>query len=154
MKKSLVTLVLCSFAFGLGLGVNNLAISANNAPKIGCVNVSKLLASSKVLKAATEQREKDTQAMLSWYNTASADIQKQKTPAAKQALVKKYESELNKKKKTIRDTYSKKVVEVDKQLDAVITQKSKSLGYTIVLRKDSVLFGGDDITNQIIPLVK
>lgn len=154
MKKSLVTLVLCSFAFGLGLGLNNLAISANNAPKIGYVNVSKLLASSKVLKAATDQREKDTKAMLSWYNTASADIQKQKTPSAKQALVKKYEAELTKKKKTIRDAYSKKVVEVDKQLDTVITQKSKALGYTIVLRKDSVLFGGDDITNQIVPLVK
>ena len=43
---------------------------------------------------------------------------------------------------------------VDKQLDTAITQKAKAMGYDLVLRKDSVLFGGVDITDQILPLVK
>ena len=79
MKKSLLTLVLCSFAFGLGFGLNNIAFSNVPAAKVAYVDVAKLLASSKNLKAAEEARTKQTQDMLKWYDSASADIQKQKT---------------------------------------------------------------------------
>ena len=50
MKKSLLTLVLCSFAFGLGFGLNNVAFSNAPASKVAYVNVGKLLASSKSIK--------------------------------------------------------------------------------------------------------
>ncbi len=154
MKKTLVTLALCSFAFGLGFGVNNLAYSDNAPVKIATVNVGQLLASSKTLKAAEDAKAKSTKDMLTWYNTASADINKQATKQAKEAAVKKYEAQLTQKKKTIKDAYAKKVNEVDKQLDIAITTKAKALGYTIVLRKDVVLYGADDITAQILPSVK
>ncbi len=154
MKKSLTTLALCSFAFGLGFGLNNIAFSDAAAPKIAYVNVGQLLAASKTIQAAQSAKVKQTQDMLKWYDTASADIQKQQTAAGKEALIKKYEAQLTTKKKTIKDAYIKKVNEVDKQLDSAITQKSKALGYDYVFRKESLLVGGDDITNQILPLVK
>lgn len=154
MKKSLLTLVLCSFAFGLGFGLNNVAFSDVAGKKVGYVNVPKLLSSSKALKAAQDQEVKSTKEMLKWYDTVMADIQKQSTKEGKEALIKKYEPQLTQKKKTIKDTYAKKVGEVDKQLDAAITQKAKELGYDLVFRKDSMLYGGDDITASILPLVK
>ncbi len=154
MKKNLITLLLCSFAFGLGFGMNNIAFSDTTGKKIGYVDVSKLLTTSKVLKAAEDQKTKQTTEMLKWYNTASADIQKQTTADGKKALIKKYEAQLTQKKNTIKDAYAKKVNEVDKQLDSAINQKAKELGYDIVLRKDVVLFGGEDITSSILPLVK
>ena len=154
MKKSLLTFALCFFAFGLGFGFNNLAFSDGNDIKIGYVNVDELLAASKSLKAAEDQRAKQTTEMLKWYDTASADIQKQTTDAARKNLVKKYEAQLTQKKKTIRDAYAKKVSEIDKQLSSSINQKASAMGYNLVLKKDSVLFGGDDITAQILPLVK
>ena len=94
MKKNLVTLVLCSFAFGLGFGLNNVAFSNAPALKIAYVNVPKLLAASKTLKAAEQTRVKQTQEMLKWYDTASADIQKQSTKAGKESLIRKYEDQL------------------------------------------------------------
>ena len=154
MKKNLLTLVLCSFAFGLGFGLNNIAMSDGGAQKIGYVDVAKLLSSSKNLKAAETARENQTKDLLKWYDTAGADIQKQSTDAAKQAAIKKYEAQLTQKKKTIKDAYLKKVSEADNQLMSVITQKSKELGYDIVLRSDAILYGGTDITAQIVPLVK
>ena len=154
MKKSLLTLVLCSFAFGLGFGFNNIAFSDVAGKKVGYVNVSKLLSSSKALKAAQDQEVKSTKEMLKWYDTVMADIQKQQTKEGKEALIKKYEPQLTQKKKAIKDTYAKKVNEVDKQLDGAITQKAKELGYDLVFRKDSLLYGGDDITASILPLVK
>ena len=153
MKKSLLTLVLCSFAFGLGFGMNNVAFSDANQ-KIAYVNVTKLVQSSKTLKSAQSAKEKQEQEMLNWFKTASADINKQSTKEGKEALVKKYETQLNQKKKTIADAYIKKVNDVDKQLNDVIQQKSKDMGYDLVLRKESVLFGGVDITDSILPLVK
>ena len=154
MKKNLLTLTLCCFAFGLGFGFNNIAFSDTAAIKIGYVNVSELLKASKSLKSAEEQKTKATTDMLKWYDTASADIQKQTTADGKKNLVKKYEAQLTQKKKTIKDAYAKKVTEIDKQLDSAIKQKATAMGYDIVLRKDSVLFGGEDITAQILPLVK
>ena len=154
MKKNLLTLVLCSFAFGLGFGINNIAFSDALPLKVAYVNVPKLLSASKTLKAAEEAKIKQTKDMLKWYDTASADIQKQKTQASKDALIKKYEAQLTQKKKTIKDAYAKKVGQVDTQLDSAISTKAKAMGYNLVLRKDSVLFGGTDITAQILPLVK
>ncbi|MBR5303864.1 MAG: OmpH family outer membrane protein [Candidatus Gastranaerophilales bacterium] len=154
MKKSLLTLALCSFTFGLGFGMNNIAFSNITPAKVAYVNVPKLLNASKTLKAAQETQVKETKDMLKWYDTASADIQKQTTEAGKKALIKKYEAQLTQKKKTIKETYSKKVTQVDTQLDTAITTKAKAMGYELVLRKDAVLFGGTDITAEILPLVK
>ena len=158
MKKNLVTLALRFFAFGLGFGINNMAFSDGDSGsaniKIGYVNVDKLLGASKALKAAEEQRVKSTTEMLKWYDTASADIQKQTTPEGKKNLVKKYEDQLTKKKTAIKDAYAKKVAEIDNQFSKAIEQKASAMGYNVVLRKDAVLFGGEDITAQILPLVK
>ena len=74
--------------------------------------------------------------------------------SGKEVLVKKYESQLDQKKKTIKNSYVKKVNEIDTQMNNAITQKSKAMGYDLVLKKDSVLFGGTDITKDIIPLIK
>ena len=154
MKKNLLTLVLCSFAFGLGFGLNNIAVSDNPIQKVGYVDVAKLLSSSKTLKSAEDARANQTKDMLKWYDTASADIQKQTTPQAKEAAMKKYEAQLTQKKKSIKDAYVKKVNDVDNQLMAVISQKSKELGYDVVFRSDAILYGGTDITAQVVPLVK
>ncbi|MBE7707644.1 MAG: hypothetical protein E7Z88_02935 [Cyanobacteria bacterium SIG27] len=154
MKKNLLTLALCAFAFGLGFGANNIAFSNVNPAKVAYVNVPKLLAASKALKAAQDAQMKQTKDMLKWYDTASADIQKQTTKAGKDALIKKYEAQLTQKKKTIKDAYAKKVNQVDTQLDTAITTKAKAMGYNLVFRKDALLFGGTDITNEILPLVK
>lgn len=154
MKKNLLTLALCSFAFGLGFGANNIAFSDVAPSKVAYVNVPKLLEASKTLKAAQDTQLKQTKDMLKWYDTASADIQKQTTKAGKDALIKKYEAQLTQKKNTIKDAYSKKVNQVDSQLSSAIATKAKAMGYDLVLRKDSVLFGGTDITAQILPLVK
>ena len=154
MKKSLSTLLLCSFAFGLGFGFNNIAFSNVATSKVAYINVPKLLSASKSLKTAEAEREKQTNEMLKWYDKASADIKKQQTEAGRKTLIDKYEAQLTQKKNAIKDAYAKKVNDIDKQLDVAISQKAKAMGYDLVLRKESVLFGGADITEHVLPLVK
>ncbi len=154
MKKNLLALTMCFVMFGLGFGVNSIAMSENTTQKVAYVNVAKLLSSSKVLKAAEDTKTKQTKEMLNWYDTASADIQKQSTPELRQQAIKKYEAQLTQKKKNIKDAYAKKVNEVDAQLSNIISQKAKEMGYDIVFRSDAVLYGGNDITSSVVPLVK
>ncbi|MBQ8476380.1 OmpH family outer membrane protein [bacterium] len=154
MKKCLLTPILCAFAFGLGVGFNNFALSDIDSSKVAYVNVNKLIAGSKTIKQAQTAREKQTSEMLKWYDSASAEIQKQQTKEARQALIKKYEAQLTQKKKTIKDAYAKEIKKADEQIDSVITQKAKEMGYTLVFRSDSLLFGGTDITSHVLPSVK
>lgn len=154
MKKSLSMFMMCTFAFGLGFGLNNIAFSDGTQYKIGVINAKKITASSKSLKAADQAKQKQVQELLKLVDTAKAEVQKQKTPEAKKAMVKKYENQLAQKEKAINDSYAKKVKEVNDQITNVISQKAKEMGYNIVIRNEVVIYGGDDMTNSILPFVK
>ena len=160
MKRKLLTLALF-LALAIGMGINNNSFAQTQNIKIAYVNLNQVLASSKTIKDAESERVKQVQDMLKWYDTASIDIQKQKTEAEKEKLIKKYESQLIQKKKNIKAAYAKKVGTVEKQLDKVISDKAKSMGYDLVIIKDTLLYKkstltveGQDITSEILPLVK
>jgi len=87
-------------------------------------------------------------------DSASLEIQKQDSKEKKDALVKKYEAQLTQKKKSIKDAYAKEINKADAQMEQVISQKAKELGYNLVFRRDALIFGGDDITSQVLPSVK
>jgi len=154
MKKNILTPILCIIAFGIGVSVNNAAMSDISNSKIAYVDINKLVSASKVISQAQTLREKQTHEMLKWYDSANIDIQKQTTKENKEALIKKYETQLSQKKKTIKDNYSKDIKKADVQMQEVISKKAKDLGYTFVFRKDALLVGGDDITSEVLPLVK
>ena len=154
MKKNLTTLVLCMFAFGLGIGINNIAMSDIDKAKVAYVDIDKLIAASQTIKQATLARENQTKEMLKWYDSVSGEIQKQQTKEARQALIKKYEAQLTQKKKSIKEAYLKEISKVDKQMNLAITQKSKELGYDLVFKKDALLYGGEDITSHVLQNVK
>ena len=154
MKKNLITALMCTFAFALGIGINNIAMSDMDSAKIAYVDVNKLISGSNIITNAQKTRENQTKEMLKWYDKASADIQKQQTPDGRQALVKKYEAQLTQKKTAIKDAYSKEIKKADTQMENAISQKAKELGYSLVFRKESLLFGGNDITSQVLPLIK
>ena len=154
MKKNLIALMLLIFAFGLGFGVNNIALSNIDSSKIAYIDINKLTLSSKTIKQAVANREKQTAEMLKWYDIASLEIQKQDTKENKDILVKKYEAQLTQKKKIIKDAYSKEINKANNQIETVISQKAKELGYEFVFRKDALIVGGTDITAHVLPLVK
>ncbi|MBR1617999.1 hypothetical protein IJ670_07600 [bacterium] len=124
----MLTLVCCAFAFGLGLGVNNVAFSDVKA-RVATVDVNKMLSASKAVKAAQDLREKDTKELLKWYDSAAHEISLKQDPAQKQALIKKYESQLTARKTAIKDAYAKKLNTADDHMKAAIAIKAKELGY-------------------------
>ncbi len=122
--------------------------------KIAVVDLQKVVASSKQVKVLKDEQYKKATELEKWLDVAKKDIEKQSTDENKQKLIKKYDSELAKKRDANTKEYTRKLNEIDASVSQVITNYAKSKSYDMVLAKSNVLFGGIDITSEIIKLVK
>lgn len=153
MKQSIKYFALGLSAFVIGMSVNNYAISdvTNN---IAVVDVQKVVASSAQVKALKADREAKIKDLASFVQTARTNVAKEKNAEKKKALEAKYNKELNTKRDAIQKDYAKKLANIDKSISATIAQKAKAANYSMVIAKGVVLYGGQDITNEIAKVVK
>ena len=149
MKKSLKITALCVCTFLLGMTFNNQVQSLPANLKVGVVDVQKVIQSSSQLKALNAQRQKDVNALTQFVNKARTEV-----AAEKDALENKYNAELNARRDKMNKDYSTKLAAIDKSLATTITAKAKAGKYDFVFKKDSVLFGGDDLTSVVQQAVK
>lgn len=148
MKKRLLSGIVM---LSLGLGLLTPVLAAES---IAVVDVRKVVSNSKQVQALKSEQDKKNQELRKWLNTVRADIAKQSTDESKQKLAKKYDGELAKKKEVIQKDYAKKLAEIDASITATISEYAKSKGYTIVISKTDVIYGGIDITSEVSKLVK
>ena len=153
MKQGIKYFALGLSAFVIGMSVNNYAISdvTNN---IAVVDVQKVVASSAQVKALKADREAKIKDLASFVKTARTNVAKEKNAEKKKALEAKYNKELNTKRDAIQKDYAKKLANIDKSISATIAQKAKAANYSMVIAKGVVLYGGQDITNEIAKVVK
>lgn len=153
MKKNLklfaVTLTACAVVLSCSA-----AFADTNMGKVGIVDVPKVVASSTQVKKLKDERTKKMEELSKWIETAKKDIDKQKTDADKEKLVKKYDAELAKKREANDKDYAQKLVNIDNSISQTITNYAKANGYNVVFAKTVVLYGGTDITDAIIKVVK
>lgn len=149
MKKVL----LITGAFILGLGFNNFAMS-DVPSKIAVVDVNRVVSNSSQVMALKKEQNLKNEELQKWLTTAKADVEKQKTQEGKEKLIKKYDSDFQKKQQAIQKDYTDKLQLIDKDISGVIAKTAKDKGYNVVLAKGVVLYGGDDITNTISKLIK
>lgn len=122
--------------------------------KIAVIDIQKVVAASSQVKALTASQEANAKSLAAFVKNAQADINKQKDDKVKQELAKKYEKQLAEKREALAKDYAAKLKVVDKSVNDKIAQKAREMGYTLVLPKKTVLYGGDDITEAIIKVVK
>lgn len=153
MKQGMKYFALGLSAFIIGMSVNNYAISdvTNN---IAVVDVQKVVASSSQVKALKADREAKIKDLASFVQTARTNVAKETNAEKKKALEAKYNKELNAKRDAIQKDYAKKLANIDKSISATIAQKAKAANYSMVIAKGVVLYGGQDITNEIAKVVK
>ena len=124
------------------------------AGKVAVVDVPKIVAESKQVKALKEEQINKSKELEKWLKTARETVEKQKTDAAKEKMLKKYETELAKKRSDNAKAYAQKLNAIDKSISDTIAAHAKANGYDVVLSKTTVLYGGDDITEAIAKIVK
>lgn len=153
MKKNIYIAVFVAAAFVLGYSVNNIAIS-DTTPKVAVIDATKIVANSsavKALKAEQEKKVKDIQATL---EKAKAEISKETDPAKIAAIEEKYRTQINNQKIALDTEYNQKLTKIDNEIRATVVEKARNLNYDLVLPKNIVYFGGDDITDVIAKYIK
>ena len=146
MKKLLVTTLLLAT-----MGITNAAMADT---RIAVVDVPAVVNKSAQVQALKKEQQTKMQDLEKWLKTVRADVEKQKTQEGKEKLVKKYDAEFAKKKEAIAKNYQTKLQAIDKSITETIANQAKLKGYDMVITKGTVLYGGDDITQDIMKVVK
>ena len=146
MKKLLITTLL--------LGIVGITSSVMADSNIAVVDVQAVVAKSAQVQALKKEQQAKMQDLEKWLNTAKADVAKQKTQEGKDKLLKKYNSEFDKKKADIAKNYQTKLQAIDKSISATIAEQAKLKGYNMVISKGVVVYGGNDITADVQKVVK
>lgn len=148
MKKIFVvmSILLLNFAFLNTVKAEDL--------KIAVVNVPKIVETSSQVQALKREQQSKMQEIQKWLDTVRADVQKQSTKENREKLIKKYDVEFTKKQDLINKSYATKLQAIDKSITETITKEAKTLGYNMVIAKSVVLYGGKDITSEIMKKVK
>lgn len=153
MTKKISFLFICLMAFALGYSINNLAIS-DTAPKIAVVDVQRLIQNSSQVKQLKADQEKKITEMQNTIQKAQTEISKETDPAKVSALEEKYRNQINDQKNALDKEYNDKLTKIDSEIRASVVEKARSLNYSLVLPKNVVFFGGDDITDAIAKGIK
>lgn len=122
--------------------------------KIAVVDVQKVVDKSAQVQALKKEQELKQQEMAKFIKQCGEEIQKQTDNAKKKALSEKYGKELKTKQEANAKAYKAKLESIDKSINNAIVQQAKALGYDVILVKGVVLYGGDDITESILKVVK
>lgn len=155
MKKKIFGVLVVITAFVAGYSINNIAISGTNPEyKVAIVDIQKIVSNSSEIKALKTDQEKQVQAMQATIDKARAEISKEKDPAKIAQLEEKYRNEINQQKLALDTSYNSKLTAIDNKIKTAVIEKARSMNYNIVLPKNTVLYGGDDITDQVSTIIK
>ena len=155
MNNKMKFLTVALVAFGIGLSVNNFAVS--DVPcncKVAVVDVQKVVANSGQVKALKAEQAKKGQELAKFIETAKAALDKETDAKKKKALEEKYNKEFQAKREAIAKNYETKLIAIDKNILTAIDTNAKKAGYDLVLAKGVVLNGGTDITSIVAKEVK
>ena len=148
MLKNIKKLTVVS-AVVLGLCANS-AFAAN----IAIVDVQKVVSSSSQVQALKKEQQNKAKEIMQFIEKARKDVAAVTDTKKKQDLEDKYNKELTAKKNKMDKEYSAKLKSIEDSISKVIAEQAKAKGYDIVITKGIVLYGGSDITNDVIKAVK
>ena len=150
-RKALLTIMAAGL---IVFGISNSGICAAINQKVAIVEVPAVVAKSAQVQALKKENEAETKKIEQWLKEVKEDVEKQKTQEDKEKLLKKYNAEFAKKKEAIAKDYAARLQAVDKSITETISTTAKAKGYSMVISKGVVVFGGDDITADVQKTVK
>lgn len=130
------------------------AFAEPQPPKIAVVDIQKVVAASSQVKALKSSQEAKNKELAAFIKKAQADVNKQTDVKKKKSLAESYEKQLAQKREANLKEYTTKLKAADAAITAQIGKKATELGYTMVLPKSAVVYGGDDITATVLKTIK
>lgn len=155
MKKKIIGTLIIAGAFAAGYSVNNIAVSDTHPDyRVAVVDIQKIVAGSSEILALKNEQDKQIQTMNSTIDKAQSEIAKEKDPKKVAQLEEKYRKQINDQKIALDTSYNQKLNAIDSKIKTAVVEKARSMNYNLVLPKNAVLFGADDITEQVSAIIK
>ena len=152
-KKAGITLAIIS-AMVIGFSLNNIAISDPTDFRVAVVDIKELVSKSQEIKKLKTDQENKINQMQQTVEKARTEIAKETDPAKIASLEEKYRKEVNAQKLTLDSEYNSKLTKIDNNIKTIVIEKARSMNYNLVLPKNFVLYGGDDITAEVAKSIK
>ena len=145
MKKSLLFLAAALIFSGL---------SAFAEDSIAVVDLQQIVSNSSQVKALKQEHNKKVSDLDKILVNARGEIANETDQAKILMLEDKYMKEFASKKEALERDYNNRLSAIEKNIKNEITKKAQKDGYDYVFSKSVVLYGGKDITNEIVNNIK
>ena len=116
--------------------------------------MQQLVSSSGQVKQLKQEHAKKMDELNKIIVNARGEISNEKDQAKILMLEDKYTKEFNTKKEAIDKDYNSKLANIEKNIKSEIQRKAQESSYDYVFAKSVVLYGGKDVTNELIGKIK
>lgn len=151
MNKTLGLLAVSLLAAGC-LSFNSAVLAKDFT--VAVVDVPQVVTSSAQVQALKKEQQAKAEELVKFIENARKDVASITDSSKKKAVEEKYSKELQTKKEKIELEYASKLKAIDASISKQIETQAKAQGYDVVLSKGVVLYGGKDITSEIVKVVK
>ena len=145
MKKIFLTTLLL---FTLAMGTYGVVNATEQ--KIATIDIQRVVSQSTKVQALNKEQEKKIIELEKWIDVVRKDVEKQQTQEGKDKLLSKYRATYEQKKNAIVSDGQTKMQSIMNDISNTITAQAKAKGYTMVITKAVVIYGDEDITDDVI----
>lgn len=129
----------------------NIVLAEGN---IAVVDLQQLVNSSSQVKLLKQEHAKKTKELDKIIVNARGEISNEKDPAKVLLLEDKYMKEFDSKKEALDRDYNTRLEAIEKNIKNEIAKKAQKDNIDYVFAKSVVLYGGKDITNELVGNIK
>lgn len=122
--------------------------------KFAVVDLQQIVSSSAQVKTLKQEHEKKMKELDKIIVNARGEIANEKDPAKVLLLEDKYMREFNTKKEALERDYNNRLENIERNIKSEITKKAQKDSYNYVFAKSVVLYGGKDITSELVNSIK
>ena len=150
MKKNLLLTTLLGI---LSVFAMQSAVNAEGF-NVAIVDVPQVVAASAQVQSLKKDQQAKAEEVMKFIEKARKDVSSITDANKKKSAEEKYTKELQQKREKMEIEYATKLKAIDASISQQIEAQAKAQGYDLVLSKGIVLYGGKDITSEIIKAVK
>ena len=126
----------------------------SNTNNIAVVDIQAIVNSSVQVKALREAQVAKVNKLNSWLQNAQNEVNSEQDKERQKALLQKYNAEFSLKRRDIALQYQQELKTVSDNISQTVASEAKKKGFSIVIAKNIVVFGGEDITEEIAKIIK
>lgn len=126
----------------------------SDANNIAVADVQAIVNSSTQVKALKEAHAIKLKELNLWLQNAQNEVNAEQDKEKQQALLQKYNAEFVLKKRDIALQYQQELKIVSENITQTVADEAKKKGFSMVIAKSIVIYGGEDITEEIAKIVK